>query len=217
MLRIYCALSGTSRLSAFSTARTEAMAWTVVQTPQIRWVKIQASRGSRSLRMISMPRHIWPDDHALVTLPSSTSQSMRRCPSMRVIGSMVMRVKGGLLLAMRGIAVQHRQGLDEDEVEQDLERDDADRHHQLGDGREVGPVADRLVTDQIGIETIERAAGEQREGGDEGSARTGAPGRHDEHQRGDDEQGVLDPEHEHLDAAGEGERNGVARDQIAPA
>ena len=93
MLRMYWALSGTSRLSAFSTARTEVIACTVVQTPQMRWVKIQASRGSRSLRISSMPRHIWPDDQALVTLPSSTSQSMRRCPSMRVMGSIVMRVK----------------------------------------------------------------------------------------------------------------------------
>ena len=91
-------------LSAFSTARTEAMACTVVQTPQIRWVKIQASRGSRSLRMSSMPRHIWPDDQALVTLPSSTSQSMRRCPSMRVMGSMVMRVKAASFQRARGDA-----------------------------------------------------------------------------------------------------------------
>ena len=93
MLRMYWAFSGTSRSQAFSTAHTEAMACTVVHTPQIRWVKIQASRGSRPFRIISMPRHIWPDDQAFVTLPPSTSQSMRRWPSMRVIGSIVMRVK----------------------------------------------------------------------------------------------------------------------------
>ena len=40
-----CALSGISSFSASSTARTDAMAWTVVQTPQKRCVKIQASRG----------------------------------------------------------------------------------------------------------------------------------------------------------------------------
>ena len=62
---MYCAFSGISRPSAFSTARTEAMACTVVQTPQMRWVKSQASRGSRPSRMISMPRHIWPDDQDL--------------------------------------------------------------------------------------------------------------------------------------------------------
>ena len=75
---MYWALSGISRPSAFSTARTEAMACTVVQTPQKRWVNSQASRGSRPCRMISMPRHIWPDDQALRTLPPSTSTSMRR-------------------------------------------------------------------------------------------------------------------------------------------
>ena len=44
---MYCALSGISSFSAFSTARTEAMACTVVHTPQKRWVKSHASRGSR--------------------------------------------------------------------------------------------------------------------------------------------------------------------------
>ena len=62
---MYCALSGISSFSAFSTARTEAIACTVVQTPQMRWVKIQASRGSRPSRISSMPRHIWPEDQAL--------------------------------------------------------------------------------------------------------------------------------------------------------
>ncbi len=62
---MYCAFSGTSRPSAFSTARTEAIACTVVQTPQKRCVKSQASRGSRPCRIRSMPRHICPDDQAL--------------------------------------------------------------------------------------------------------------------------------------------------------
>ena len=39
-----------------------------------------------------MPRHICPDDQALTTLPLSTSQSIRKWPSMRVMGSMVIRV-----------------------------------------------------------------------------------------------------------------------------
>src|ERR1035437_6623233 len=47
MLRMRFAFSGTSMPSASSTARTEVSAWTVVQTPQMRWVQIQASRGSR--------------------------------------------------------------------------------------------------------------------------------------------------------------------------
>ncbi len=51
MLRMYWALSGISSCSAFSTARTEAMACTVVHTPQMRWVIAQASRGSRPSRI----------------------------------------------------------------------------------------------------------------------------------------------------------------------
>ena len=43
---------GTSILSASSTARTLAMAWTMVQTPQMRCAQIQASRGSRPCRII---------------------------------------------------------------------------------------------------------------------------------------------------------------------
>ena len=39
-----------------------------------------------------MPRHIWPEDQAFLTVPPSTSTSMRRWPSMRVIGSMVIRL-----------------------------------------------------------------------------------------------------------------------------
>ncbi len=75
---MYCAFSGISSSSAFSTARTEAIACTVVQTPQKRWVKSQASRGSRPSRIFSMPRHIVPEDQAFFTVPPSTSTSMRR-------------------------------------------------------------------------------------------------------------------------------------------
>jgi hypothetical protein len=78
--------------SASSTARIEANAWTVVQTPQARWVKAHASRGSRPRRMISMPRTMVPDEYAAAILLSGpTSASMRRCPSMRVMGSMTSR------------------------------------------------------------------------------------------------------------------------------
>ena len=81
------AFSGTSSFSAFSTARTEARACTVVHTPQMRWVMIQASRGSRPWRMVSMPRHMVPMDRASLMWPPSTTHSMRRWPSIRVIGS----------------------------------------------------------------------------------------------------------------------------------
>ena len=47
---MYCAFAGISSWSASSTARTEAMAWTVVQTPQKRCAKTQPSRGSRPLQ-----------------------------------------------------------------------------------------------------------------------------------------------------------------------
>ena len=100
-LRISWAFSGISRSSAFSTARTEAMPCTVVQTPQMRWAKTQASRGSRPTRMFSIPRHIVPLDQALDTFPPSTSTSMRRCPSMRVTGSIVMRWLMGASLRWR--------------------------------------------------------------------------------------------------------------------
>ena len=88
---MYWAFSGISSPRAFSTARTDAMAWTVVQTPQILCVKIHASRGSLPFRMTSIPRHIVPDDQASFTTPPSTSTSMRRCPSIRVTGSIVIR------------------------------------------------------------------------------------------------------------------------------
>src|SRR6516164_858973 len=97
MFRMYWALSGTSTFSACSTERIDEMACTVVQTPQKRWANDQASCGSRPLRIVSMPRHIWADDQALVTVPPFTSTSIRRCPSMRVIGSSVIRAMYCLL------------------------------------------------------------------------------------------------------------------------
>ena len=53
MLRMISALGGTWMPRAFSTHRTEASAWTVVHTPQMRSQKAQASRGSRPCRMTS--------------------------------------------------------------------------------------------------------------------------------------------------------------------
>ena len=65
MLRIVLAFSGILIDSASSTARTEVSAWVPVQTPQIRSVNAQASRGSRPRRITSMPRHIVPVETAL--------------------------------------------------------------------------------------------------------------------------------------------------------
>src|SRR6478735_8302336 len=131
-LRMYCALSGTCSCSAFSTARTEAIACTVVQTPQNRWVKSHASRGSRPWRMRSMPRNICPDDHAFRTTPPSTSASMRRCPSMRVTGSMVIR-------DMSLLQCEDREQLDDQDEGHQLAGDQADGHEDLGHAREVRP------------------------------------------------------------------------------
>ena len=92
MLRMVLAFSGILMSSASSTARTEVSAWVPVQTPQIRSVKAQASRGSRPFRITSMPRHIVPVDTALrITLLASTLTSTRRWPSIRVTGSTTTR------------------------------------------------------------------------------------------------------------------------------
>jgi hypothetical protein len=63
-LRSNLALGGGSAPMAFSTARIEVMACTVVHTPQIRWVKAQASRGSLPFKMASMPRNMVEEDQA---------------------------------------------------------------------------------------------------------------------------------------------------------
>ena len=92
-LRIELAFSGMAIPSASSTARTEVSACVPVQTPQMRSVNAQASRGSRFLRMTSMPRHIVPVETALrMTLSESTFTSTRRWPSMRVTGSTTIRL-----------------------------------------------------------------------------------------------------------------------------
>jgi hypothetical protein len=92
MLRIELALSGMVIPSASSTARTDVSAWVPVQTPQIRSVKAQASRGSRPFRITSRPRHMVPVETALrMTLSSSTFTSQRMWPSIRVTGSTTMR------------------------------------------------------------------------------------------------------------------------------
>ena len=93
MLRMVFAFSGICTPIAFSTARTEASACTPVHTPQMRCTKAHASRGSRPRRMTSRPRHIVPVDTAFrITFCASTFTSMRRCPSMRVIGSTTTRL-----------------------------------------------------------------------------------------------------------------------------
>src|SRR3954471_22272991 len=149
-LRMYCALSGTSSCSAFSTARTDAIACTVVHTPQNRCVKSHASRGSRPCRMRSMPRNIWPDDHALRTTPPSTSASMRRWPSMRVTGSMVIR-------DISLLQCEDRKQLDDEDVGDELAGDQADGDDDFGDARKIGPVRPGPEGDQIRVEPVEAA------------------------------------------------------------
>src|SRR5450755_1592415 len=87
------AFLGISICSASSTALTEAMAWTRVQTPQIRSAIAQASRGSRPFKIISRPRNK-ADVHVAssTTLPPPSLVCTRRCPSIRVIGSTTIRV-----------------------------------------------------------------------------------------------------------------------------
>src|SRR5512135_1087781 len=166
--RMYWALRGISRPRAFSTARTEAMACTVVQTPQMRWVNSHASRGSRPKRMSSMPRHIWPEAQASRTLPPSTSTSIRRWPSIRVIGSMVIVLLMDSPRALdrrRSGAAQDGEGLDGRDVQHKLERDQAERDQELGQRGEVGPVRPRAECDHVRVDPEERAGQEQQDRG----------------------------------------------------
>src|SRR5450759_1210255 len=101
-LRTSRAFVGMVTPRAFSMARTEARAWTPVHTPQIRWAKSQASRGSRPPRMSSIPRNIVPELHASRTTPFAISTSMRRCPPTRVMGSITVRVISARL-GVRGV------------------------------------------------------------------------------------------------------------------
>ena len=116
-LRMSSAFGGMTMPSASSTERTDASAWTVVQTPHVRSANAQASRGSRPRKMISSPRTIVPELNASVTKPSLTSTSTRRWPSMRVTGSMTILLAAikflveiiwlGLGTALFGAAVFH--------------------------------------------------------------------------------------------------------------
>src|SRR4051795_1430873 len=157
---MYCALSGTSSCSAFSTARTEAMACTVVHTPQKRWVKSHASRGSLPCRIRSMPRNIWPDDHAFLTMPPSTSASMRRWPSMWVTGSMVIR-------DMSLLQCEDREQLDDEDEGEQLARHQAEGDQDLADAREVGPVRARTERHEIRVEAVETAGEHEQHRGAE--------------------------------------------------
>src|SRR5208282_3007591 len=156
-LRMYWALRGISRPMAFSTARTEAMACTDVQTPQMRWVNSHASRGSRPRRMSSMPRHIWPEAQASRTLPPSTSTSIRRWPSIRVIGSMVI-----VLLMESPLTLGRRGSGDGQDVQHDLERDYSECDQELGQCGEVGPLRPRAEGDHVRVDPEERT-GQQEE------------------------------------------------------
>src|SRR5512140_180371 len=191
------ALSGISRPSALSTDRTEAMACTVVQTPQMRWVNTHASRGSRPFKIVSMPRHMVPEDQAFLTAPPSTSTSMRRWPSMRVTGSMVMSLLMGrfpLASAAGGgahpgvgspqrdrlavlDAAQDGEELHEDGVDRHADGGEAAAEQHLADPGEVAPPGRGLVRDEVGVEAVERAREEQEERRAEELPAVRAPGR----------------------------------------
>ena len=83
------ALDGILTPTASSTALTEDRAWVYVQTPHDRCTKCWASLGSLPWRINSIPRNICPELQAFLTLPPSTSTSIRRWPSILVIGSIV--------------------------------------------------------------------------------------------------------------------------------
>src|SRR4051812_23499801 len=165
---MYCAFSGTSSCSAFSTARTDAIACTVLHTPQKRCVKSHASRGSRPCRMRSMPRNICPDDHAFRTTPPSTSASIRRCPSMRVTGSMVIR-------DISLLQCEDREDLDDHDVGHDLAGDQAEGDQELGDAREVRPLIAGTEGDEIGVEAVQAAGGHEQDRGAEQHAQPPPP------------------------------------------
>src|SRR6185436_4182867 len=149
--RMYCALSGISRFSASSTERTEAIACTVVQTPQKRCVKAHASRGSRPRRIFSMPRHIVAEAQAFCTAPLSTSTSTRRWPSIRVIGPMISRCAmfvdpqfrifrlqiRDVLVPVGGGGGENGEPPGRPDEENDRQSDVPEAHQQLRDLREV--------------------------------------------------------------------------------
>src|SRR5438874_11717801 len=68
--------------------------------------KAHASRGSRPLRMTSMPRHMVPDEMASPMAPWALRiASTRRWPSMRVTGSTTIRVAMVFLFLFRRLQI----------------------------------------------------------------------------------------------------------------
>src|SRR5215469_8325805 len=167
-LRMYCAFGGICSFSASSTARTLAMAWTVVQTPQKRCVNSHASRGSRPSRMFSMPRHMVQLAHALATLPLSTSTSTRRWPSIRVTGSILILVAIAthlyvginlLVIIFQVIPLLHRrrqnrQALDREQEQNDASRNEAKRDQNLDHRRRVVRQVPRPIGEGRRVEAI---------------------------------------------------------------
>src|SRR5262249_27841028 len=215
-LRMYWAFAGISSSSAFSTARTDVMAWTVVQTPQNLCVKSHASRGSLPRRMFSIPLHIWPEAQALRTLPPSTSTSMRRWPSMRVTGPIVIRrlMAGGppgtglgprnssrarsSLHRSRGgdgggrrRSAEDRETLDDDEVGHDLHGDEGEGDDHLRHGGEIGPSRSGPEGDQEGVGAIDGPGEHQHQRGPEERSGVHVAAPEPEDERGDQEHQEL--------------------------
>src|SRR5262245_56538366 len=104
-----------------------------------------------------MPRNIWPDDHALRTTPPSTSASMRRCPSMRVTGSMVIR-------DISLLQCENREQLDDENECHELAGDQSQRDQDLADAREIRPVRARPERDEIRVEPVDAAREHEQHG-----------------------------------------------------
>src|SRR5208337_2117471 len=172
-LRMYCAFAGISSWRASSTARTDAIAWTVVQTPQKRCANTQPSRGSRPRRIVSIPRHMVQLAQAFCTVPPSTSTSIRRWPSMRVTGSMVIRLVmvsssfdlnglgaglaevPGHIIPLFDFSRQHGKVLDGEAEGHDSQCDVPGGDEQLRYRREVKVVSERAESNGGGDVTVE--------------------------------------------------------------
>src|SRR5208282_4987147 len=123
----------------------------------MRWVKAQASRGSRPFRIISIPRNMVDDDQASVTLPPSTSASIRRCPSMRVTGSTTMWVIARVLRTVVRNSVLGSRAMPHDLADTMGDRRRAHNRRQTqADPIEVGA---HLESGDIGQVPIERSHG----------------------------------------------------------
>jgi len=102
-------------------------------------------------------------------------------------------------------------------VGQDLEGDQADGDHELGERREVVPALARHVADEEAVDAQQEAAQHQQHGADEQLRGAAARllGRQQDQRH--DEAGHLDPEPEGLPGGGEGRAERAAQEQVGDA